>query len=123
MMIFLKFIVDHWKDIAIAIVLGFLVYVVFSWWGGEAEIARLNLVVKTQAQQIDTLSDQVAAYQKSSEELKAKAATASKERAEIANMLSKEINIIKNRPMPKECDKAIQYGIQYKGDLSWPGQQ
>lgn len=123
MPIALKLLASYWKDIAMAIIVGFLVYVVFAWWGSNAEISRLNLTISNQTKSIELLQLQVASYQEAAKDLKENVETASRERKNIAILLSKEINKIKNQQIPKDCNKAIEYGIKNKGDLQWPGQQ
>lgn len=118
----LSFFKNWYKEISIVIIVGTLVYIVFSWWGGNAEIARLKGQLNVYADKNEQLLVQIKSYEKQSEIIKAKVAEASHERDKMVVVLSKEINKIRNQPIPKECDKAIAYGIQYKGDLQWPEQ-
>jgi len=118
----LSFFKNWYKEISIVIIVGTIVYIVFSWWGGSAEIARLKNQLNVYADKNEQLLLQVAAYEKQSDLIKAKVQEASLERDKMVIVLSKEINKIRNQPIPKECDKAIAYGIQYKGDLMWPEQ-
>jgi hypothetical protein len=122
MISFLLFFKTWYKELALGFVIGTLVYIIFSWWGGNAEISRLKQQLSIYSQQNEQLQTQVSAYEKQSEIIKAKVAEASHERDKMVIVLSKEINKIRNQPIPKECDKAIAYGIQYKGDLQWPEQ-
>ena len=118
----LSFLKNWYQEISIAVVVGTLVYIVFSWWGGNAEIARLKGQLNVYADKNEQLLVQIQTYEVQSTLIKAKVAEASAERDKMVVVLSKEINKIRNQPIPKECDKAIAYGIQYKGDLQWPEQ-
>lgn len=123
MLIFLKLLISHWKDIAISIVLATLIYIIFAWWGANAEIANLKVQLSVSREEAALLRDRVAKHQEAEQILEEKQKTASKERQQLASVLSKEINNLRNQIIPKECPEAVQYGIKYKDDLKWPGQQ
>lgn len=123
MLIFLKLLISHWKDIAISIVLATLIYIIFAWWGANAEIANLKVQLSVSREEAALLRDRVAKHQEAELILEEKQKHASKERQQIASVLSKEINNLRNQIIPKECPQAVQYGIKYKDDLKWPGQQ
>ena len=123
MLIFLKLLISHWKDIAISIVLATLIYIIFAWWGANAEIANLKVQLSVSREEAALLRDRVAKHQEAEQILEEKQKQASKERQQLATVLSKEINSLRNQIIPKECPEAVQYGIKYKDDLKWPGQQ
>lgn len=123
MLIFLKLLISHWKDIAISIVLATLIYIIFAWWGANAEIANLKVQLSVSREEAALLRDRVAKHQEAELILEEKQKQASKERQQLASVLSKEINNLRNQIIPKECPQAVQYGIKYKDDLKWPGQQ
>lgn len=123
MLIFLKLLISHWKDIAISIVLATLIYIIFAWWGANAEIANLKVQLSVSREEAELLRDRVAKHQEAELILEEKQKQASKERQQLASVLSKEINNLRNQIIPKECPEAVQYGIKYKDDLKWPGQQ
>lgn len=123
MMTFLKILATYWKDIAIAIVLATLFWIIFAWWGSNAEIAFLKTQLANCREENATLSSRVATYQQAAQLLEDKQKSASKERQQFATLLSKEINSLRNQIIPKDCPAAVDYGIKYKDDLKWPGQQ
>lgn len=123
MLIFLKLLISHWKDIAISIVLATLIYIIFAWWGANAEIANLKSQLSTCREESAVQRARIEKQQQAELILEEKQKIASKERQQLATVLSKEINSLRNQIIPKECPAAVEYGIKYKDDLKWPGQQ
>ena len=114
------FFTKYWQEIAIGIVCGALFFVTTSWWSQAAEIGRLKTQL-TMAQQVnETLKTKVDAFEKAEEDQKKAIEVANKNRVEIITTLQKEINKIKAQIIPKDCNGAVNYGIQYKDDLKWP---
>ena len=123
MWIILKGILQNWQAIAIAIILGTLFYIIFAWWGANAEISRLKAQINLCSDRNEVLLQQISTFESAENLAKAKLKQASEERKEIITSLSKEINKIRIQSIPKDCNAAVEYGIKYKGDLQWPGQQ
>ena len=44
-------------------------------------------------------------------------------RLAIISALSNQVNNIRKQEPPKDCQKAVEWAIQNKGDLSWPAKQ
>jgi membrane-associated HD superfamily phosphohydrolase len=118
--IFIRFMSDYWKEVAIGIVCGTLFYISASWWKQEAEIRglrdQLGLMVNENAE----LHDKVNAYKKAETDLQAAIEASDRNRQKIISVFQKEINSIRTQNIPKDCEGAINYGIKMKGDLQWP---
>lgn len=114
------FIANYWRDIAIGIIVAALGFITVSWWGQAVEIGRLKTQLTMAAQQNETLQTKVSAYEQAEETAKENIAKADKNRQEIINVLTKEINKVRNQPIPKDCNGAVAYGIKFKDDMKWP---
>ena len=116
----LDFITGYWKEIAVGILIGFAVFVVTSWWTGTAEISRLKTQLNFAAVQNEALQEKITAYESAEQEAKKSIAVVLENRKEIITTLTKEINKIRSQVIPKDCQGAVNYGIQYKDDMKWP---
>ena len=115
-----NFFISYWRELAIGVIIGALVFVIFSWWGQTAEIARLKTQL-TMGEQINNgLKERISVYEKAEEQSKLAIENADKNRQQIVAVLQKEINKIRTQVIPKDCQGAVNYGIQYKDDLKWP---
>ena len=123
MWIILKGILQNWQAIAIAIILGTLFYIIFAWWGANAEITRLKAQINLCSDKNEALLQQISTFESAENLAKEKLKQASEERKEIITSLSKEINKIRVQNIPRDCNAAVAYGIKFKDDLQWPGQQ
>lgn len=117
------FLGGYWKEIAVGILIGFAVFVVTSWWYGTAEISRLKTQLNFAAIQNEALQEKVTAYEKAEVDAKKAQDEVLKNREIIVTTLTKEINKIRTQVIPKDCQGAVNYGIQYKDDLKWPEKQ
>ena len=115
-----SFFTRYWQEIAIGIVCGALFFITISWWHQAAEIGRLKTQLTMAEQVNDTLKEKVSSFEKAEEQAKVTIANADKNRQEIISVLQKEINKIRTQTIPKDCQGAVNYGIQYKDDLKWP---
>jgi type II secretory pathway pseudopilin PulG len=115
-----NFLGGYWKEIAVGILIGFAVFVVTSWWTGTAEIARLKTQLNFAAVQNEALQEKVTAYEKAEVDAKKAQDEVLKNREIIVTTLTKEINKIRTQIIPRDCNGAVNYGIQYKDDLKWP---
>lgn len=118
----LKVLLSYWKEIAIGIIISILAFISISWWNQGAEINRLKTQLTMAAQVNDTLKEKVNAFEKAEEQSKVTIANADKNRQEIIKTVQLEINKIRTQVIPKDCNGAVNYGIQYKDDLKWPKQ-
>ena len=123
MWIILKGILQNWQAIAIAIILGTLFYIIFAWWGANAEITRLKAQINLCSDKNEALLQQISTFESAENLAREKLKQASEERKEIITSLSKEINKIRVQNIPRDCNAAVAYGIKFKDDLQWPGQQ
>lgn len=114
------FFTQYWKDIAIGIIIGALVFITVSWWGQAAEIGRLKTQITMAAQQNETLQEKVTAYEQAEDQAKKSIQVVLENRKEIITVFQKEINKLRTQTIPKDCNGAVNYGIQYKDDLKWP---
>lgn len=123
MMIFLnsfKFVASYWRQIALCIIIATGVFIVTSWYQGSAEIARLKTQLNFAAEQNEHLQSKVEAFEKAEETAKENQQKSLKDREIIVTTLTKEINKIRTQVVPKDCNGAVNYGIQFKDDLKWP---
>lgn len=111
---------NYWKELAVGILISFAVFVVTSWWSGTAEISKLKTQLNFAAVQNEALQEKVAAFETAQEESKKTQEISLKNREIIVTTLTKEINKIRAQVIPKDCNGAVNYGIQYKDDLKWP---
>ena len=121
-MMALKVLLTYWREIAIGIIISILCFISISWWNQGAEINRLKTQLTMAAQVNDTLKEKVHAFEKAEEQAKVTIANADKNRQEIIKTVQLEINKIRTQVIPKDCNGAVNYGIQYKDDLKWPKQ-
>jgi outer membrane murein-binding lipoprotein Lpp len=115
-----NFLGGYWKEIAVGILIGFAVFVVTSWWTGTAEISRLKTQLNFAAVQNEALQDKVTAFESAEQAAKDNQAKSLKDREIIVTTLTKEINKIRTQVIPKDCNGAVAYGIQFKDDMKWP---
>ena len=115
-----KFVASYWRQISLCIVVATGVFIVTSWYQGSAEIAKLKTQLNFAAEQNDNLQNQVAAYEKAEELAKENQQKSLKDREVIVTTLTKEINKLRSQVIPKDCNGAVNYGIQFKDDMKWP---
>lgn len=120
MLILLKTVFSYWREIAVAIIVATGVFILMSWWEGSAEISRLKTQLNFAAEQNENLVEKIAIYDKAEAVARERIERTTKERAEIVQILTKEINKIRNQPIPKDCQGAVDYGVKFKDDLQWP---
>jgi hypothetical protein len=114
------FFTKYWQEIAIGIVCGALFFVTISWWSQAAEIGRLKTQLTMAAQQNETLQTKVDAFETAEQIVKENQAKSLKDREIIVTTLTKEINKLRTQVIPKDCNGAVNYGIQFKDDMKWP---
>ena len=114
------FFTKYWQEIAIGIVCGALFFVTVSWWTQAAEIGRLKTQLNMAAVQNETLKERVDAYEKAEVEAKNAQKIMLENRKIIVEDLTKEINKLRTQVIPKDCQGAVAYGIQYRDDMKWP---
>ena len=111
---------EYWKEIAIGIIVGALAFISISWWHQSAEINRLKTQLTMAEQVNDTLKEKVSAFEKAEAQAKITIENADKNRQQIIKSVQAEINKLRTQVVPKDCNGAVNYGIQYKDDLKWP---
>lgn len=111
---------NYWKELAVGILISFAVFVVTSWWSGTAEISKLKTQLNFAAVQNEALQEKVAAFETAQEESKKTQEISLKNREIIVTTLTKEINKLRSQVIPKDCNGAVNYGIQFKDDMKWP---
>lgn len=121
-MIFLKFITTWWKEIAVGIICGFVVYIFFSWMSQAAEINRLDNLLGTYMKANEEYRSQIEQFHKQAEAQSDKLKAAQENEKKLIDTFSKDINRLRLQVVPKDCSGAIEYSIKYKEDLKWPGQ-
>lgn len=110
----------YWKEIAIGVIIGALVFISLSWWHQGAEINKLKTQLTMAEQVNDTMKEKVSSFEKAEQQAKITIENADKNRQEIIKTFQVEINKIRTQAIPKDCKGAVNYGIQYKDDLKWP---
>ena len=114
------FLTTYWKDIAIGIIIAFSAFIFMSWLNGTAEIGRLKTQLTMASQLNDTLQAKVNAFESAEQAAKDNQAKSLKDREIIVTTLTKEINKLRSQVIPKDCNGAVAYGIQFKDDMKWP---
>lgn len=115
-----SFIANYWRDIAIGIIVAALGFITISWWSQAVEIGRLKTQLTMAAQQNETLQEKISAFEQAEAQANTAIAIADKNRQEIIKSVQVEINKIRTQVVPKDCNGAVNYGIQFKDDLKWP---
>ena len=113
---------SYWREIAIGLIIAVLAFISISWWHQGAEINKLKTQLTMAEQVNDTLKEKVSSYEKAEEQAKITIENADKNRQQIIKTFQLEINKIRTQVIPKDCNGAVNYGIQYKDDLKWPKQ-
>lgn len=116
----LGFFTSYWREIAIGLIIAITAFITISWWHQGAEINRLKTQLTMAEQVNDTLKEKVSSFEKAEEQAKVTIANADKNRQEIIKTFQVEINKIRTQAIPKDCNGAVNYGIQFKDDLQWP---
>ena len=114
------FLTTYWKDIAIGIIIAASAFIFISWLNGTAEISRLKTQLTMAAQLNETLETKVHAFESAEQKVKESQEKSLKDREIIVATLTKEINKLRTQVIPKDCQGAVAYGIQYRDDMKWP---
>ena len=115
-----KFVTSYWRQIALCIIVATGIFIITSWHQGSAEIARLKTQLNFAAEQNSHLQTKVEAFEKAELLAKENQQKSLKDREVIVTTLTKEINKLRSQVIPKDCNGAVNYGIQFKDDMKWP---
>jgi len=115
-MILLKF----WREVLLTILLG----AVWQLYGVNTNLKdKLEFVTKVAEEcNVDkiNLTKKIALIEESTRDLEKNHRDAEKKRLSIISTLTNQVNNIRIQEPPKDCQKAIEWAVQNKGDISWP---
>lgn len=123
----MEFLIKNWKGILIAFLLSGLVFIIFDWSKQAAHIDSLEGSLDDKMTEIDAknteireLQDKVRTYAEQQVEFEKSLAEARKKQQQISAQFSKELNRLRNQPVPQDCKAATDWAIENKDELLWP---
>lgn len=122
----MTFLLANWKAVLIAVLLSIIAYGVIDYLGQRQQIDGLTKQLKNRDDRILELvkddkekTSKLKAYEQAAIDLRKSHQEAQNRRLQVINSLSKQISTIRNQPVPKDCQKAIEFAIEHKDDLKW----
>ena len=96
----------------------FLLWTMFTHTSKELDsLEEKNESLKTE---VTELKQKVATFEEAAKEADEQYKDAEKRRLEVIAKMAGQIGKIRDQTPPKECEKAVDWAIQNKGDLKWP---
>ncbi len=123
----MAFLIKNWKGILIAFLLSGLAFIIFDWSKQAAHIESLEGTVDDKVTEIEAkkteikeLQDKVRVYAESQIEFEKSLTEARKKQKQISDQFGKELNRLRNQPVPQDCKRASDWAIENKDELLWP---
>lgn len=123
----MEFLIKNWKGILIAFLLSGLAFIIFDWSKQSAQIKSLEgslddkvTEIETKKTEIRELQDKVRTYAEQQLEFEKSLAEARKKQKQISDQFNKELNRLRNQPVPQDCRAATDWAIENKDELLWP---
>lgn len=115
----LLFLKSYWREALIAA--GFVItgLMVTNYFHMRDELAICDTKyeqLEAEKKQLQTMLDNLG---KEAEAQKEKIKEAEAERKILIQKIAKDINNLRNQPIPKDCNGAVEFAIKNKGDLKW----
>lgn len=117
---FISILLGRWREIALILVIA-----IASFYKMQSLKFEEKLVFKTEqytivADQLAKVNSEIEIFRKAAEDSAKESREAEIKRLAIIASMSNQINNMRKQEPPKDCQKAIDWAVQNKGDMSWP---
>ena len=116
----IKLAFSFWKEILIALLIG---STVMLWQMNSVKAERIGIISESldeKNKRLEKAEGKLDTIAKATESANIAYQSAEVKRLEVISKMASEINIIRLQQPPKDCQKAVEWSILRKDDLSWP---